>query len=81
MHSNVKKYILRMLALLLILLVGMPIYSKAFVVEYRGDAEGLVTTSDNFFSNFDAWLPGDSLEDIAYIKNTSNDKVKLFFKI
>ncbi len=49
-------------------------------VEYKGGAEGLIATPNDFFLNLGELLPGDTKEDIAYIKNNTNDKIEVFFK-
>lgn len=54
--------------------------TKANMVEYRGNPEGLIVTPDDFFLNMGELLPGDTKEDIAYIKNTTNDEIEVFFK-
>ena len=54
--------------------------TKANMVEYRGIPEGLIVTPDDFFLNMGELLPGDTKEDIAYIKNTTNDEIEVFFK-
>lgn len=52
----------------------------ANVVEYRGELGGLIATPDDFFLNLGELLPGDTKQDIAYIKNTTDDEIEVFFK-
>lgn len=52
----------------------------ANTVEFRGEAEGLIATPDDFFLDIADLLPGDTKEDVAYIKNTTDDSVEIFFK-
>ena len=77
---NKKKSIFGILILSIIIAMFFSNISMANTVEYRGGAEGLITTPDDFFSNFDTLMPGDTEEDVAYIKNNTNDKVEVFFK-
>ena len=58
----------------------IPNFVSANVVEYRGEAEGLVVAPEDFFIDFGNLLPGDTKEDKAIIKNKTNDKIKIYFK-
>lgn len=74
--SKVMKIIITMI---LILLMFYPINVQANVVEYNGE-EGLIAAPNDFFLNLDELLPGDTKEDVAYIKNTTNSEIEVFFK-
>ncbi len=63
-----------------VIVLTMQLKVQANVVEYKGGAEGLIATPDDFFLNLGELLPGDTKEDIAYIKNSTNDKIEVFFK-
>lgn len=63
-----------------VLVMAIQVTAKANMVEYRGNPEGLIVTPDDFFLNMGELLPGDTKEDIAYIKNTTNDEIEVFFK-
>lgn len=72
----------KLLLMLLVIIVAMSFSSISFAntVEYKGEAEGLITVPDDFFLNFDTLMPGDIEEDIAYIKNSTDDKIEVFFR-
>ena len=72
----------KLLLMLLLVIVTMSFSSISFAntVEYKGEAEGLIAVPDDFFSNFDTLMPGDIEEDVAYIKNSTNDKIEVFFR-
>ena len=53
---------------------------KANTVEYRGELGGLIATPDDFFLELGELLPGDTKEDMAYIKNSTDDEIEVFFK-
>lgn len=63
----------------LILLTQANNKTQANIVEYRGNT-GLITTPNDFFLNLGELLPGDTKEDVAYIRNTTNESVEVFFK-
>lgn len=71
------KYI--MLMVFVLISIMQPI-AYANTVEYRGEPEGLIATPDDFFLNFGELLPGDDVQDVAYIRNTTNDEIEVFFK-
>ena len=78
-----KKITLKLLIILLITVVMLSLSGacvQANSVEYRGEAEGLIATPDDFFLDFGMLLPGDKREGVAYIKNTTNDEIEVFFK-
>lgn len=54
--------------------------AQANTVEYRGEQGGLIATPNDFFLNLGELLPGDIKQDIAYIKNTTDDEIEVFFK-
>ena len=66
--------------LICVLMLAMHITVKANEVEYRGELGGLIATPDDFFLNLGELLPGDTKEDRAYIKNSTNDEIEVFFK-
>ncbi|MBR2743679.1 MAG: hypothetical protein IKE01_00055 [Clostridia bacterium] len=72
----------KILLITLVILTAMSFSGKAMAntVEYKGGADGLITAPDDFFSNFDTLMPGDTEEDVAYIKNSTNDKIEVFFR-
>lgn len=74
------KRIKTIMLIMCIIVIGLQIKSQANVVEYKGGAEGLITTPDDFFLNIGELLPGDIEEDIAYIKNSTKDSIEVFFK-
>lgn len=58
-----------------------PVYANDDMsVKYIGDAKKLVSTTNDFFSSFTNVLPGDEYEDYAFLENTSNKDIRLFFK-
>lgn len=63
-----------------VLVISLQFKVSANVVEYKGGAEGLIVAPDDFFLNLGELLPGDTKEDIAYIKNSTNDEIEVFFK-
>lgn len=72
---------LKVVMLIIFLCVSMfCVKANANSVEYRGEAEGLIATPDDFFTNISELLPGDTEEDVAYIKNTTDDTIEIFFK-
>jgi hypothetical protein len=62
------------------MVIAMPNKINANTVEYRGEAEGLIITTKDFFSSFGELMPGDKKEGIALIRNTTKDKIEVFFK-
>ena len=53
--------------------------SETFKVDYKGGAEGLVHTGEDFFSNWEDQMPGDTVTDTAEIANGMNLPVKMYF--
>lgn len=49
-------------------------------IEFNGSAHKLISISDNFFSNFETAMPGDSLSDYAYLENTTERDTTLYFR-
>lgn len=74
------KRIKTIMLIMCIIVIGLQIKSQANVVEYKGGAEGLIITPDDFFLNIGELLPGDIEEDVAYIKNSTKDSIEVFFK-
>lgn len=68
--------------MLIIIVCTLVLQTKilANTVEYKGESEGLIATPNDFFLNIGELLPGDTKEDIAYIKNSTNEKIEVFFK-
>jgi len=58
----------------------LPHITMANTIEYRGELEGIITTSEDFFADFGELMPGDKMEGTAIIKNTTKDKIEVFFK-
>lgn len=71
--------IVKILIITIISILLLSSVSFANGVEYRGGSEGLISTPDDFFSNFGELLPGDVVEDYAYIKNLTDDEIEVFF--
>lgn len=76
---KISKIVKIIIAMILILLMFYPINVQANVVEYNGE-EGLIAAPNDFFLNLDELLPGDTKEDVAYIKNTTDSEIEVFFK-
>lgn len=76
---KISKIMKIIIAMILILLMFYPINVQANVVEYNGE-EGLIAAPNDFFLNLDELLPGDTKEDVAYIKNTTDSEIEVFFK-
>ena len=74
-----KKLKILIIAFFVIILM-LPTTVLSNTVEYRGGAEGLITTPDDFFLNLGQLLPGDTKQDVAYLKNTTDNTIELFFK-
>lgn len=74
-----KKLKILIIAFFVIILM-LPTTVLSNTVEYRGVAEGLITTPDDFFLNLGQLLPGDTKQDVAYLKNTTDNTIELFFK-
>lgn len=53
--------------------------SDTFKVEYKGGAEGLVHTGEDFFSNWEDQMPGDTVTCTAEIANDMDLPVKMYF--
>lgn len=69
--------------LMLIIIIFTLIFQTkilANTVEYKGESEGLIATPNDFFLNLGELLPGDTKEDIAYIKNSTDEEIEVFFK-
>lgn len=64
----------------IIIFFMLPNMAMANTIEYRGEAEGIVTTSEDFFADFGELMPGDKMAGKAVIKNTTKDKIEVFFK-
>lgn len=77
--TKISKIVKIIIAMILILLMFYPINVQANVVEYNGE-EGLIAAPNDFFLNLDELLPGDTKEDVAYIKNTTDSEIEVFFK-
>lgn len=75
-----KKRSIIVIVILSITIFTFPSIINANSVEYRGEAEGLITTTEDFFLNFGELMPGDKKEGKAIIKNTTSDKIEVFFK-
>lgn len=58
----------------------LPNITMANTIEYRGESEGIITTSEDFFADFGELMPGDKLTGKALIRNTTKDKIEVFFK-
>lgn len=52
-----------------------------FSIRFEDGAENMVKVGDNFFSNWDYVMPGDTLTGAADIKNNMHRPVRLFFAI
>lgn len=76
---KISKIVKIIIAMILILLMFYPINVQANVVGYNGE-EGLIAAPNDFFLNLDELLPGDTKEDVAYIKNTTDSEIEVFFK-
>lgn len=53
----------------------------ALEVEYKGRNTGLKTNEESLFGDIDRLYPGDKLEDVIEIRNSSSDEKEFFFKI
>lgn len=83
LSKNAKLITIKSIIILLITSVMLSISGvcvQANSVEYRGEAEGLIATPEDFFMDFGTLLPGDKREGVAYIKNTTNDEIEVFFR-
>ncbi|MBQ1376650.1 MAG: hypothetical protein IIY77_01640, partial [Lachnospiraceae bacterium] len=58
---------------------GKEAASSGFSVVFKGGAEGLVKTGNDFFSHWTDLMPGDVASGIAEIKNNYKYPVKLYF--
>lgn len=52
----------------------------SFEVVYEGDADKLMTNTDDFFINFPTMLPGDTYRDTVHLNNDSADKITMYFR-
>lgn len=52
----------------------------SFSIAFKGGAEGLVKTGDNFFSNWPNLMPGDVISDRITLKNDYSRRVEIFFR-
>jgi len=75
-----KHSIIIIMILSIIIILTMPSKINANTVEYRGEAEGLIITTEDFFASFGELVPGDKKEGKALIRNTTKDKIEVFFK-
>lgn len=76
-----KKIITSIFVMAMLVISATSVYAKNFGVEYVGKTKEVFITDDNFFDDFSNLLPGDIVTDEAYLKNNSNKKIKMFFKI
>lgn len=53
---------------------------QSMSVIYEGDAGELVAVPDDFFSNLEAAMPGQSLSDTVDIRNTTDAEAEFFFR-
>ena len=53
---------------------------QAFSVSFEGGAEGLVQTGDDFFSNWERLMPGDTVSDTVKLANHYTRPVNLYFR-
>lgn len=74
------KKLIYVLAILSLFLQPCAVFAKNLEVEYLGETEKFFKTSDDFFVNITNVLPGDVVTDTAILKNSSNEKIKLYFK-
>lgn len=54
--------------------------NSKFSVIFKDGTEGLIKTSDDFFGNFGAAMPGDTLIERVQISNAYNRKVRIYFE-
>lgn len=66
--------------LIILLFLLIPFNVFAATIEYLGSTEGIISTNENFFSDFGVSFPGDIKEDFIEIKNSTDDEVEIFFK-
>ncbi len=74
------KKILKIMLIILVVIIFNEVNVQANSIEYRGEAEGLIAMPNDFFLNLGELMPGDVKKDFAYIKNTTNDEVEVYFK-
>jgi len=75
------KFYFKVIAIITIMIIFIiPNFSNANVIEYRGKAEGIIIAPKDFFSDFGKFLPGDTKEEKAIIKNSTNSQIEVFFK-
>ena len=77
---NMTKLFLIPVILLSMFLSKTDVNAQQLGVEYLGNTKEIFTTTDDFFVNISSALPGDELSDFAYLKNTSNKDIKMYFK-
>ena len=81
MIKNVTKskiFLISLFTIIMLIFSGACVHASS--VEYKGESEGLIAAPDDFFQDFGTLLPGDKREGVAYIKNTTNDEIEVFFK-
>lgn len=49
-------------------------------VEFNGEAHKLIAVPDDFFSNFQTAMPGDSFQDSVTVSNTTDREAEIFFR-
>lgn len=80
LSSNSMKKAAMLFTLAMVVLFGSGFtYAKDTSIEFRGDSHKLVTTEDNFFSDLNQMLPGDTLDGKATIKNAGGRRTEIFF--
>ena len=55
--------------------------NNRFSVIYEGGAEGMVKTEEDFFLNWETFMPGDFIEQDAQIQNNMDIPVKIYFSM
>lgn len=73
-----KIFLISLFTIIMLIFSGACVHASS--VEYKGESEGLIAAPDDFFQDFGTLLPGDKREGVAYIKNTTNDDIEVFFK-
>lgn len=74
------KKITKILSIIMLCTFFLQTTIYANTVEFKGGSEGLISAPDDFFSNFDELMPGDVEEDFAYIKNSTEKPVEIYFR-
>lgn len=54
--------------------------TQGMEVRYEGEAEKLVSTSENFFEGFSTMLPGDKITETVLLNNTSSKTIDFYFR-